>query len=126
MRLTVIGKVVCAALMASALLVGACSNAGSVAVNDTQLVLVAGATGGTGRPLVRNLVEQGFEVRAFVRDEAKARVVLGDDVSYATGDVRDIDSIRAGLQGVTYIVSAIGSTRSDPANNPEAVDYAGV
>jgi len=89
-------------------------------------VLVAGATGGTGRALVRNLVAQGFEVKAFVRDEKKARTVLGDGISYAVGDVRDSDTILVGMQGVTYVISAIGSSRSDATNNPEAVDFGGV
>ena len=91
-----------------------------------RLVLVAGATGGTGRAVVTNLQAQGYRVRAFVRDEGKARVVLGDDIEYVTGDVRQIDTIRPAVAGVTHVISAIGSSRTDPANNPEAVDYMGV
>jgi NADP-dependent 3-hydroxy acid dehydrogenase YdfG len=78
-------------IVAVAMLVAGCA-AGS-GTEDVDLVVVAGATGGTGRAVVRNLVAQGYQVRAFVRDEAKARVVLGDEVGYATGDVRDIASI---------------------------------
>jgi uncharacterized protein YbjT (DUF2867 family) len=111
-------------IVAVAMLVAGCA-AGS-GTEDVGLVVVAGATGGTGRAVVRNLVAQGYQVRAFVRDEAKARVVLGDEVGYATGDVRDIASIRTALQGADYVISAIGSSRSDPSNNPEAVDYGGV
>ncbi|MCP4001786.1 MAG: SDR family oxidoreductase [Gammaproteobacteria bacterium] len=91
-----------------------------------QTVLVAGATGGTGRALVRDLQSQGYTVRAFVRDKSKARPVLGDEVSYVTGDVREIDTIYPAMQDVAYVISAIGSTRSDPTNNPEAVDFGGV
>ncbi len=116
----------CAVLLAfSALFTGGCSMTAATP-GDGQVVLVAGATGGTGRVLVRNLQAQGYAVRAFVRDEAKAHVVLGDDIAYATGDVRDIDTIRPAMQGVTYVISTIGSTRSDPTNNPEAVDFGGV
>ena len=110
------------------LAVAGCAGPGSAssAAPEGGLVVVAGATGGTGRAVVRNLVSQGFEVRAFVRDEAKARVVLGDGINYAVGDVRDIATIRTAMQGAGYAISAIGSTRSDPTNNPEAVDYGGV
>jgi len=114
------------ALLAFAtLLAGGCSMI-SATSGDGQLVLVAGATGGTGRALVRNLQSEGYKVRAFVRDEGKARPVLGDDVSYVTGDVREIDTIRPAMQDVSYVISAIGSTRSDPTNNPEAVDFGGI
>ncbi len=93
---------------------------------DEKLVLVAGATGGTGRALVTNLRAQGYSVRALVRDEAKARVVLGDDLSYVGGDVRDIESLKPAMKGVRYVISSIGSSRSDPANNAEAVDFGGI
>ena len=117
----------CAVLLALiALVTGGCSGTSSATVDDKSLVLVAGATGGTGRALVRNLQVQGYAIRAFVRDEAKARVVLGDDIAYATGDVRDIATLHPAMQDVTYVISAIGSSRSDPSNNPEAVDFGGV
>jgi uncharacterized protein YbjT (DUF2867 family) len=102
-----------------------CASSGSDG-SPANGVLVAGATGGTGRALVRQLVAQGYAVTAFVRDEKKARVILGDDIAYAVGDVRDPDSIEPALAGVGYVISSIGSTRSDPDNNPEAVDYNGV
>lgn len=109
-----------------ALCAGGCAGSASGASANTQTVLVAGATGGTGRAVVTNLQAQGYRVRAFVRDEGKARVVLGDDIEYATGDVRQIETIRPAVAGVTYVISAIGSGRSDPTNNPETVDYMGV
>jgi uncharacterized protein YbjT (DUF2867 family) len=109
-----------------ALFAGGCAGGASGASAGPQVVLVAGATGGTGRTVVTNLRAQGYRVRAFVRNESKARVVLGDDIEYVTGDVRQIDSIRPAVEGATYVISAIGSSRTDPTNNPEAVDYMGV
>ncbi|MEC9375573.1 MAG: SDR family oxidoreductase [Pseudomonadota bacterium] len=102
-------------------------NISNISNNNTgQLVVVAGATGGTGRAVVKNLLAQGYQVRAFVRDEAKAKVVLGANISYALGDVRDLDTIYPALDGADFIISAIGSSRSDPTNNPEAVDFKGI
>ncbi|MBN8280982.1 MAG: SDR family oxidoreductase [Gammaproteobacteria bacterium] len=91
-----------------------------------DLVLVAGATGGTGRQVVAELAKAGFEVRALVRDPAAARPVLGDQIAYATGDVRERATLDAALKGVRYLVTTIGATRTDPANGPEFVDYEGV
>ncbi len=91
-------------------------------------VLVFGATGGTGRRVVAQLLDQGLEVRAFVRDEASAREKLGNAVEYVTGDVRDAASVRPAFDGVSLVISAIGSSgrARDPSNTPEAVDYGGV
>jgi len=92
------------------------------------LVLVFGATGGTGRRVVTQLLAQGRSVRAFVRDEVSAREKLGNGVEYVTGDVREPATVRPALAGVKFVISAIGSSgRSrDPSNSPEAVDFGGV
>ncbi len=92
----------------------------------SELVLVAGATGGTGHEIVGRLRADGYRVRAFVRDADKAREEFGDNVEYAVGDVRDRATIDAALDGVDAMISAIGSGRGDPANGPEFVDYGGV
>jgi uncharacterized protein YbjT (DUF2867 family) len=115
----------CAVTAAFALLVSGCS-ATSVLADEKSIVLVAGATGGTGRALVRNLSSQGFVVKALVRDEKKARAVLGDDIRYAVGDVRNINTLALAMDDVTYVISAIGASRSDASNYPEAVDFGGV
>ncbi len=91
------------------------------------LVLVVGATGRTGRLVVSTLLENGFHVRAFVRDVERANKLLGSKVEYVKGDVREIESIRAALKGVTKMISAIGaSLGGDSKNGPEFVDYGGV
>jgi uncharacterized protein YbjT (DUF2867 family) len=117
-------------VMALAFALSACEtvSTGTAAGQDagSQLVVVAGATGGTGRALVRNLREQGYAVRVFVRDTDKARVVLGDEVQYFEGDVRDSATIVPALAGAHYVISSIGSSRLDPSNGPEAVDFGGV
>ena len=91
-------------------------------------VLVFGATGGTGRRVVTQLLAQGRSVRAFVRDEHSAREKLGNGVDYVTGDVREPETVRQAFDGVKWVISAIGSSGSsrDPSNSPEAVDFGGV
>ena len=126
MRRALMGRWLCLVFAGLTLLTAGCSSSGVASANEKNVVLVAGATGGTGRALVRDLVAQGYAVRALVRNEDKARVVLGDDIAYALGDVREIDTLLAAMDGATFVISAIGSTRADPDNNPEAVDYGGV
>jgi len=91
------------------------------------LVLVAGATGRTGRLVVRMLLESGFGVRAFVRDVERARQLLGPGIDCVRGDVREVSSLQPALQGVRYVFSAIGAGPGGKAGNgPEMVDYQGV
>ena len=93
---------------------------------ESELVLVAGATGGTGGEVVRELLANGYHVRAFVRDPEKARTALGEDIEYAVGDVRERATVEAALDGVDALISAVGAGRGDLANGPEFVDYGGV
>jgi uncharacterized protein YbjT (DUF2867 family) len=108
----------------------AVANEGSIAAQieqqSAERVLVAGATGGTGSEIVKQLLASGYRVRAFVRNEEKARASLGDDIEYAVGDVRERATIDAALDGVNGLISAIGAGRGDPDNGPEFVDYGGV
>lgn len=54
-----------------------------------QRVLVIGAAGMLGRPVVRRLLNDGYTVRVMVRDLSKARMLLPDRCEYVPGDVRD-------------------------------------
>ena len=73
------------------------------------LVLVAGATGKTGSKVVAELQARGFPVRAFVRDAAKAAERLGPEVEAVVGDLKDMASIVAALDGVGAVINAAGS-----------------
>jgi uncharacterized protein YbjT (DUF2867 family) len=67
------------------------------------MILVTGATGRAGSQVVRALLEQTHEVRAFVRDPASARDLLGGDAELAVGDFADHASVRAALNGVSDV-----------------------
>ena len=56
-------------------------------------ILVTGATGTVGRQVVEQLVKRGADVRALVRDPAKASFPAG--VAVVQGDLLDVDSLRA-------------------------------
>ncbi|MGJ4964329.1 SDR family oxidoreductase [Bradyrhizobium sp. HKCCYLRH3061] len=72
-------------------------------------ILVTGATGNVGRRVVEQLVKRGADVRALVRDPAKANFPAG--VQIAQGDLLDIDSLRGALSGVStlFLLNAVTS-----------------
>ncbi|MDX2223647.1 MAG: SDR family oxidoreductase [Rhodospirillaceae bacterium] len=89
------------------------------------VVLVAGATGETGAHVVRQLIEAGLNVRGLVRDPEKALNELGDRAQWVQGDVRDPAGLTVAMNGVTHVVSAIGSREREGPNSFEFVDWGG-
>jgi NAD(P)H dehydrogenase (quinone) len=73
-------------------------------------ILVFGATGPQGRPVADKLVAEGYEVRALVRDPAKAQDLAAAGVEIVVGDMTDSASVSAamhGQDGVFLLVSFI-------------------
>lgn len=70
-------------------------------------ILVTGATGTVGRQVVEQLAKRGAQVRAFVRDPAKADFPAGVDV--VQGDLLDVDSLRSAFSGVStlFLLNAV-------------------
>lgn len=73
-------------------------------------LLVIGATGGTGRELVKQALEQGHAVTAFARNPSAVRVVH-ERLTVVHGDVLDYDSIERAVQGKDAVLSALGHKR---------------
>jgi uncharacterized protein YbjT (DUF2867 family) len=67
-------------------------------------VLVTGATGNIGSKVARELYEKGVSVRGFVRDDAKAREMLGGGIELAVGDFSDAESLRKALHGIDRVL----------------------
>ena len=57
-------------------------------------ILVTGGTGFLGSHLCRRLAERGHNVSVLRRPSSNLDALAGVDVRYATGDVRDADSLR--------------------------------
>jgi NAD(P)H dehydrogenase (quinone) len=64
-------------------------------------ILVTGATGSTGRETVRDLQHTDHTVRALVhREDARADTLREFGAEIVFGDLLDIDSVRAALDGI--------------------------
>lgn len=64
-------------------------------------VLITGATGDTGRASVREAIAVGLKVRAMVRKiDHRSQALTQQGAEVIVGDLLDINSIRAALEGV--------------------------
>jgi len=68
------------------------------------VVLVAGATGGVGKRVVKRLVERGYQVRSLVRDADKARALLGEHVELFVGDITKPEALTLEMMAVEAVV----------------------
>ena len=73
-------------------------------------VLLLGATGGTGREIVKRATAKGHWVVAVVRSIAKAGDLAG--ATLAEGDARDEALLARALEGCTGVISSIGTSVS--------------
>lgn len=85
-----------------------------------MLVMLTGATGFVGANLLDVLLERGFQVRCFVRDETLARSFLPkEDVELFLGDVRDLEALERCARGCRVIFHTAADYRlwvPDPEN----------
>ncbi|GHT88762.1 epimerase [Alphaproteobacteria bacterium] len=86
---------------------------------------VAGATGETGRRIVKELVERNIPVRAMVRDLEQARAVLPDSAQLVVGDVLKPESLKEAIGDSTVVLCATGAKPSFDPTSPYKVDYEG-
>jgi putative NADH-flavin reductase len=80
-------------------------------------VLVFGASGATGREVVKRALGDGHSVRAFVRDPVKLRITHAR-LATMVGNVTDSASVERAVRTADVVASALGSGNalsSDPS-----------
>ena len=70
-------------------------------------LLIIGATGGTGRELVKQALEQGHNVTAFARKPTKVRI-QHQNLTVVKGNVLDYSSVENAVKGRHAVLSALG------------------
>lgn len=76
----------------------------------TPKILVLGATGPTGRHIVTQAVQRGYDVTALVRSPEKAADM--QDVRLVVSDARDETALRQAVKGRDAVISALGTPAS--------------
>jgi putative NADH-flavin reductase len=71
-------------------------------------LLVFGATGGTGRAIVAQALEQGHGVTAFVRN-SDAIKTKHENLIVVPGDILDYASVERAVKGQDAVISALGT-----------------
>ncbi len=82
-------------------------------MHSIETIAVLGATGRLGAPVATELAKT-FAVRALVRSPEKAKAMLPAGVEIVKADLRDVDSLRAALQGVDAIYLNLATETADP------------
>lgn len=87
-------------------------------------ILVAGATGNVGRPLVEQLLAAGHRVRALTRNPDKAN--LPADAEVVADNLAETASLSAAFEGVSaaHLINFNGADFSSLTNGAEIVDLA--
>ena len=88
-------------------------------------ILVAGATGQTGRHIVRQLSEKNVSVKALVRDIERAKTILPSTAELVVGDVLQPASLESALSDCNVLICATGASPSLNPTGPYQVDYQG-
>jgi UDP-glucose 4-epimerase len=88
-------------------------------------ILVTGATGKVGSRLAKRLVQQGHAVRALVRDPARATELSDHGIELMTGDLMQVESLPAAVQGVDAVVHCAAFFRGASPEEAHAVNNLG-
>lgn len=72
-------------------------------------LLVIGATGGTGREVLKQALDQGHAVTAFARDPARLGGIEHPDLRLVSGDVLDPAAVESAVSGQDAVLVCIGA-----------------
>jgi NADH dehydrogenase len=89
------------------------------------MIAIAGGSGRLGRTLIPLLLARGREVRVLTRDAGHIPADMARHVEVRAIDLRDPHGLRAALDGVETVVSAITGFGGPGAEGARAVDHEG-
>src|SRR5580692_10706151 len=88
-------------------------------------ILITGATGKVGSRLAKRLAERGDNVRALVRDPARATDLREARIELTVGDLLDEGSLAAAVRGVDAVVHCAAFFRGATPEQAQAVNELG-
>ncbi|MGB3694440.1 MAG: CIA30 family protein [Spirulinaceae cyanobacterium] len=95
-------------------------------INQTGVVLVAGATGVVGKEVVKQLQKLDYPVRVLVRSIARAKRILGEDLDFYEGDIDTPQTLQPELLGDVAAVICFTETQVQVESTPQTSEDKGV
>jgi nucleoside-diphosphate-sugar epimerase len=89
-------------------------------------VFVTGASGWIGSAVTAELIEAGHEVVGLARSDESAAKLMAAGATVQRGDITDLDSLRAGAEGVDGIIHTAYIHDFSQMENAATVDAAAV
>ncbi|BCX07249.1 MAG: hypothetical protein KatS3mg066_1108 [Fischerella sp.] len=89
------------------------------------VILVAGATGGVGKRVVRRLAERGYRVRSLVRDIERGRSIIGDNTELVVADITNQETFTPPVMANIQAIICCTAVRVQPkeGDTPEREKY---
>ncbi|MBG1260705.1 SDR family oxidoreductase [Nostoc commune] len=84
--------------------------------SNIKTILVIGATGTLARPVVKQLIRRGYQVRALVREAQTSREKLPSTVELFEGNLSSVSSIRQALAGMDAVYINLPPTKNNRAS----------
>lgn len=72
-------------------------------MSEKDIVFLTGASGFVGSAVARRLLEDGFVVRALVRQNSNRANLAGLELDVIEGDIRDASLLRQAVRGARYV-----------------------
>jgi nucleoside-diphosphate-sugar epimerase len=82
-------------------------------------VAVIGATGRLAPMVIKEMLENGFTVKALVRNKEKAKKLLPTEVEIIKADLEDVQSLISGLKNIDHVYLNLSTEHPDSKFQPE-------
>ena len=84
--------------------------------NEFMKIAIFGSTGGSGKELVKQGLELGYEVTAFARTPEKLDEFKHENLKIVQGDVFNYEDVERAIIGQNAVLSALGNPTLKPNN----------
>lgn len=96
-------------------------------MNGTKQISIIGGTGNLGAPVVKFLLQDGFNIKLIVRNIGKAKQLFGENpkLKWVEADLRDVAGLKSALSGTACLYLNL-STQTTDLNIPFSAEREGI